>query len=99
MHEMAWWLFTLAGLFAFFLSYRKVVPQQDSIKASFNCVLRVSKGLAPQILRVLTFKWIASVEMFRCEKKTAKTDSVALRIGIEILLMTGNEKVRRTGEN
>jgi len=39
MHEKAWWLFTLAGLFAFILSYRKVVPQQDSIKASFNCVL------------------------------------------------------------
>ncbi len=32
-------------------------------------------------------------------KKTAETDSVALRIGIEILLMTGREKVRWTGEN
>ena len=42
-------------------------PPQNAIKASLNCVLRVSKGRAPQILRVLTFKWIASVDMFRCE--------------------------------
>jgi len=72
---------------------------QDSIKASFNCILRVSKGRAPQILRVLTFKWIASVDMFGVNKKTAETDSVAVRIGIVILLMTGSEKVRWTGEN
>ena len=32
-------------------------------------------------------------------KTTAETDSVVLRIGIEILLMTGCEKVRWTGEN
>ncbi len=82
MHVKAWWLFTFAWVFAFFLSYRKVVPQQDSIKASFNCVLgrnyrailgkSARKRLALSVLLLLL----------------AIKDSLAVRLGLVLVLGT-----------